>query len=211
MIRQCKGYRVVSLPLSADGNGLHYLYIKEHSDSMGKAINFSDDDNHSSSSGRVLFVGNIDYCCHSLGRDLDEAMLQAIIRQLFQEFGDIDSISISKFHNEDKSSWDEKTRFAHVAFMKKSSIKAALTASDQIYFDIGRQIASKFGLSFYVKSKQDILKAQTPFFDVKTNELKESIAEFMKEYDEKEELRLLEIKRKAEQPDDDGFVLVKPK
>ncbi len=203
---------MVSLPVSSDGNSLHYLYIKEHVDSASKAINSTMNDSHSfsSSSGKVLFVGNIDYCCHSLGRDIDESILQAIVRQLFQEFGDIDSISISKFQNEDKS-WDEKTRFAHVAFMKKSSVKAAMTASDQIYFDIGRQIASKYGRSFNVKDKNEILKAQPSFFDLKTSELKESVAEFMKEYDEKEELRLLEIKKKSEQPDDDGFILVKPR
>jgi len=207
-MRSIKGYRSVALPICEDGSGLHYIYIKEHSD---KGSSLQDPSQVTvPRSGKVLFVGNVDYF-HSSCDNNNEDYVQEIIRVLFQNFGEIDSVSVSKFQEDGRSVLEEKTRFAHVSFMKKNSVKAALTANDQLYHDIGRTIAEKYGKSFTVKSSLDILKSQPLFFDVKASELKESIASFMKEFDENEEIKLLELKRKSEIPDDDGFVLVKSK
>jgi hypothetical protein len=63
-----------------------------------------------------------------------------------------------------------------------------------------------------VKNKKDIVLGQSTWFDVNVSELKESIADFMKDYDEDQERKLGELRNKSENADEeDGFVMVKPR
>ena len=73
------------------------------------------------------------------------------MRDVFSSFGDIQNIAISEFKDQSSLERDvfsldrtgaRNTRFAHVIFEKKSSIKAVLQVSDEIYRQIGEKMRS---------------------------------------------------------------------
>lgn len=199
-MRNIKSYRVIALPLL--GAVHHYIYLKEHHDTQSP-----DESNPEYQQGHVLFVGNITFS-YQMNELLNESILQDILKLLFQDFGEITSISISRFN--EASNTLEKSRFAHVKFAKKKYLRNALTSNDEVYEAIGRRLSSQFNLfsNFNLKSSKDIVSSQPLFYDVNPDELKESISEFMKDFEEKEEIKLLNAMKG---PDDDGFIMVKPR
>jgi RNA recognition motif-containing protein len=208
-MRLIKGYRVITLPMGV-GGASHYLYIKEHSEKSA-AMSTHMDEGKSMDKNNSLFIGNVDYIY--IKSNENEELVNTILRELFQSFGAIDSIAISKYQHQDEHLYAEKARFAHLRFMKKSSLRTALAASDQVYEEIGKSIADKFGLSsaFNTKSSSEIISHLSPYYDINPAELRDSVSKFMRDFDEAEEIKMLELKKRSEVADDDGFVLVKPR
>jgi ribosomal RNA-processing protein 7 len=200
-MRHFKGYRVIDIPLGV-GGALQSLYIKEHIDRVNKA----DKDNASSSAkGKTLFVGNIDY-----GRHMKEKDLHDYLKFLFASFGNIVSISFSIIDNDNDI--HTISRFAHILFDKKNAIKNIISASDTIFYNIGKELSQKWGPGTYfnIKRKKSIEEVSKMFSYIDTDplELQEEVDSFMKEFDENEEMELAERLRQSKEPDDDGFIKV---
>lgn len=183
-----KGFKVISIPLS--DRAFHHLFIKEHSDK--------------GSSGKVLFVGNVDILL-----DMSHEEIDKYLRILFERYGEIESVSISSFDPDQRI---DNTRFAHINFNKKSSVKLSLNPSETDY-ELGiKETMEHLGLS--KEKKENVLfsaneiKALFPLFDTNPKDLQEDIDEFMKDYDEQEQLKELRLKELANQPDEDGFITV---
>ena len=143
-----KGFKVLDVPL---GPGLsnHSFYLKEHSENkVNKA------------SGSTLFVGNVHYRF-----DLTNENIHDLMHDLFNVFGDIESVSLSDFPIDcslPNLSMLRNSAFAHVEFKKKSSLKAALSSnSSPVYDEIKVKIASKWGLkrtsSSHKRNTNDII------------------------------------------------------
>ncbi len=110
-----KGFRIVDIPLQENGGVIHSLFVKEHADRQKKDSN-----------GKILFVGNVDYRQNMSHNDIDE-----YLRLLFSRFGEVVSISVSAFSADDHAN----TRFAHLEFAKKSSMKLIMTTPDNELFE----------------------------------------------------------------------------
>jgi hypothetical protein len=183
-----KGYRVLDVPLDGEGIAIHHLFIREHTNK------------NSSAQGRTLFVGNIDCTI-----DLSHEEIDAYLRILFGRFGAIESISVSAFSDDHM----EKTRFAHLVFAKKSSIKLTMNATDNDYNHALKEVASHFGFldERHPKTISEI-KAMFTFFDVDHRELQEEVDEFMREFDENEQRDIDERNASLNVADADGFITV---
>lgn len=197
-MRHFKGYRVIDIPLGVGGTS-QSLYIKEHIDRVSKT------DNTSNSKGKTLFVGNIDY-----GRHMKEKDLHDYLKFLFASFGNIISISFSVIDSD--SDVHTISRFAHILFDKKNAIKNIISASDTIFYNIGKELSQKWGPGAYfnIKRKKTIeeVSKMFPYIDADPLELQEEVDSFMKEFDENEEMELAERLRQSKEPDDDGFIKV---
>lgn len=217
MVRTVKGYRIIDIPLL--NGSLHSLFIKAHTD--------KNDDGDSN--GKVAFIGNVDYGLRMTYEEID-----GYLRDLFQGFGDIESVSVSKFKGErrndsnndediqDEDDWyqlkkrerenNTMSRFAHVAFAKKGALKAALTASDATYYQLGESIVKKWGLDqrFRLKRKRspEEIASMFPYIQEKPEDLEEEVNSFMMEYEEKEEMDKKEREMKSRMADEDGFMPV---
>jgi hypothetical protein len=135
-MKHVKGYRIIELPLSeSTGEAVHSLYIKEHSSR-----------DSSSNSSKVLFVGNVNYRIN-----MSDSDIEAYLNLIFSRFGDIASISVSKFGAEARES-SADTAFAHVSFNKKSSIKFALGGADSDYNIAVGEVVRRWGVEFARKS-----------------------------------------------------------
>ena len=193
LMRFVKEYRVVDVDLGAGGACQCFL-MKEHSDRTSPG--------HDNAQGRTLFVGNIDY-----GRDLDANEIEALIEDFFSSFGVIESVSLSQFKG---TGTTRNTRFAHVVFEKKKTIKLIMQASDRIYADIIKKVRLTWGL--------DVLKGeftsssivdQYMLRDVDPDELKEEVNTIMTEFELGEKAAVEERERRLQEADEDGFTMVK--
>jgi hypothetical protein len=165
------------------------LYIKEHSD------------RNLVSKGKKLFVGNFDL---SLNSTNDE--IQNYLTTLFSRFGTIESIYISSQNEVDK----KLTRFSHIEFTKRSFLQLSLQASDELYFEAGKEINIEF-FSEKAKSKltKSFLKSKYGLVDEDPNQLQEEIDNYMEDFEQNEILAKLKQDKKFSEVDDDGFKLVK--
>jgi len=201
-MRYFKGYRVIDLPLGIGGS-LQSLYVKEHIDKSNKNDNNNNNDNKSK--GKTLFVGNIDY-----GRQMKEKDLHDYLKYLFASFGNIISISFSVIDNDDDKYIT--SRFAHILFDKKNAIKNIISASDSIFYNIGKELSQKWGPGVYfnIKRKKSIeeISKMFPYINSDPKELQEDVDAYMKEFDEKEEMEQAERIRQSKEPDNDGFTKV---
>ncbi len=187
-MRVVKGYRVVDIPLNKDKTAVHHLFIREHTNKASPA------------NGRTLFVGNIDCTV-----DLSHEEIDAYLRILFNRFGTVESISVSAFGDDQT----EKTRFAHLVFGKKSSIKLSMSASDNDFDHAAREVATHFGFLEDNRSKTiSDIKSMFTFFDVDARELQQEVDEFMREFDENEQRDIDERNAALNVPDADGFITV---
>ena len=191
-MRYFKGYRIIDLPFGIGGS-LQSLYVKEHSD--------KDNENK----GKTLFVGNIDY-----GRQMKEKDLNDYLKDLFASFGNIVSISFSIIDNDDDKY--ATSRFAHILFDKKNAIKNIISASDTIFYNIGKEVSQKWGPAAYfnIKRKKTIeeISKMFPYIESDPKELQEDVDAYLKEFDDKEEIERAERIRQSKEPDDDGFTKV---
>ena len=85
------GYRVIDVPVGL-GGVLHTLYIKEHNNPKSTDLTSNGGDDNQNLKGRVLFVSNVDYGLKRTHTDID-----GYLREIFQGFGEIISVSVSKF------------------------------------------------------------------------------------------------------------------
>ena len=106
-----------------------------------------------------------------------------------------------------------ESRFAHVVFAEKNALKACLAASDTMYYGITKQIAARYGAKAsecHLLSAKDLYKQRQYRWPI-TSELQSQAEEFMQSYDEEEHAAKIDRDKRAREPDDDGFVLVKTK
>ncbi len=156
--------------------------------------------------------------------------IDAYLKELFSDFGKIESVSVSKVKQTTKEGNDdeilpsdknynyrnennENSRFAHVTFVKKSAIKSILAANDSVYYELAKNIAFKWGIYKRLgqshiteckgKSSQDIRKSLS-YIEINTDDLQRDVDSYMKDFDEQEQLQLLEQKKKLNVPDEDG-------
>ena len=111
------------------------------------------------------------------------------LRDVFGGFGDISNIAISEFIDRESNSTSRNARFAHVFFSKKSGVKSALQATQQMYDDVSEAIGQKWGLSSssLPKTSKEIAEAFTQR-GVDLEELKEDVNSFMAEFEEQEQV-----------------------
>lgn len=189
-----KDFRVLYVPLGI-GGAVHPLYIKQHSDNSG------------ANDSKTLFVGNIDY-----GRNLSHQEIDEFFKDIFSGFGAISSCSVSEYKNSSPTNGGLKnSRFAHLTFQKKSSLKSIVQSTDTVFTSIFKDVSTKWGVSDMINAKKtakEILQ-QHSIFDTNMEELKENADSFMTEFDEKEQIQLSEKRKRSKEADEDGFVLVK--
>lgn len=182
-----KGYRIIAIPIDSVERATHYLYVKEHNDKNHK--------------GSTLFVGNID-----LLPEMTQEQVDNFLRLAFSSFGDIESISLSELGR----NMTDKSRFAHINYTKKTSVKMALNAKDEEYQPLLARASSAIGLQ---KELNNLTRAQIrsmfPLFDVNTKQLQEDVDSFMLEFDAEEKAKEEEEDRRANVPDEDGFIVVR--
>ena len=188
-MKNIKGFRIIEIPLGENVEGFHYLYIKEHS---GSKVNKDD-------AGRVLFVGNVDYRISMTPETIDE-----YLRLLFDRFGDISNVYVSAIEEGSTAT----TRFAHVQFAKKSTLKMTLNGNDSDYTIGCSQVCEKYGLVVRKASIEDIQRKHK-FVDCDAEELQEEVDSFMNEFDENELIMKKEREERLNQVDEDGFMPVK--
>ena len=137
-----KGFKVLDVPLGP-GLAIHSFYLKEHSENKVNKAN-----------GTTLFVGNVHYRF-----DLTNENIHDFMHDLFNVFGDIESVSLSDFPIDctlPNLSTLRNSAFAHVEFKKKSSLKAALSSnSGPIYDEIKVKISSKWGFKHTSSQKRN--------------------------------------------------------
>lgn len=188
-MRHVKGYRILDIPLGPGIDGYHYLYIKEHAG--GKA--------NKESSGKVLFVGNVEYRINMTNESIDE-----YLRLLFSRFGDIVGVSVSVLPEDTAVT----SKSAHVEFTKKSTLKLALNASDNDYKLACQEVCDQFGVVVRKKSAAEI-KRMFAWEDCNVAELQHEVDAFMAQYDETESILKREREERLNQVDEDGFMPVK--
>jgi hypothetical protein len=205
-----KGYRIISLPFppspiqnDLSKQAFHHLFVKEHFDNQNKA-----------NSGKILFVGNISYFAGSV---LSYENLHDYLKLFFERYGEIDTVSLSEEDDNSRSAASH-TRFAHIHFVKKSTVKYILsTVTDN---EFGQLIKSEIlpfleqyrpknvvGNGNIAKMKENI-RELFPLYDIDEKEFEENINQFMLEFNEKESNDLFNRNEMKNQPDDDGFITV---
>jgi len=208
-----KNYRILKLAICASNciegdqlDGHHYLYIKEHQSKEATAIGARDGQAKSGTKGRTLFVGNIDYRL-----SMTEDDLNGYLRLLFSRFGDINDIYISALPEpvpfSDRRTNQINTRYAHINFSKKSSLKLALTASDTDYDAACKEVTENYGLELKPKKSSDI-KKMFAFIDQDADQLQVHVDSYMKSFEEQEIIQLKQREEQLTKPDDDGFMPV---
>lgn len=188
-MKQVKGFRIIEVPLSESLEGVHPLYIKEHSGSKVSK----------ESTGKVLFVGNVDYRINMSHEDISE-----YLQLLFSRFGDIENVSVSQLAADGTAN----SRCAHLEFTKKSSLKLALSSGDEDYVTACREVCEQFGLEVRKKTAAEI-KLKFSFVDVNPVELQEEVDAFMADFDNQEHVMRQEREERLNQIDEDGFMPVK--
>jgi len=202
-MRFVKDFRIIEVSLGVGGSQ-HSLYTKIHLD--------GDADKTKS---RTMFVGNVD-----LGRTLSHAEIDGYLRDLLGGFGEIESVSVSHFStegaNNSSSSSSRKhrhettrnARFAHVVFVKKTAVKAALAASDADYSKLGLDIGARWGVRDDIRPRRKSeFAAQVPLFDLNPDETREDINTTMMDFEENEASTRKALMKAAREPDSDGFVV----
>ena len=192
-MRFAKEYRVLDVDLGA-GGASQCILLKEHSD---RTSNNAKD--------RTLFLGNIDY-----GRELDSGEVEAFIADFFSSFGNIESVSLSHFKKEVGST--RNTRFAHVIFDKKKTLKLVMQATDQMYADINNNLKQNWGLEVIHENfgSSDILDMYM-LKDTDPVELQLEVDTIMADFELGEKAAIEERERKLLEADADGFMMVKPR
>ena len=196
-MKYIKDFRLLQIPTGAPSSSInHYLYIKEH---KGASEN---------GGGKTLFVGNVDYC---KWRPADE--IDGMMRILFSVFGTIEAVSLSDVASSSSSSnlFDRKSRFVHVQFESKKSLKTALNAEDSEYASNCDKVMQLYGFSFASfesKSAKEIRKSFVfPYED--PVELDVELTDFMRSFEEGELAEKKERERRSREADEDGFIMPK--
>ena len=185
-----KGFNVLMIPLGRCGLSRHVFFLKEHTENKVEA----------KGNGRTLFVGNCDFDNKTLTND----EIQELFEDIFGVFGAIESISISAF---DSQSLTRNARFAHVQFLKKSTLKAVLSPTSQsIFEEIGSTISDKWGIKLTKGSAVHFHSKYQYDYSI-ADEISEEVGVYLREFEEKEDSDDLKRKR-AENEDDEGFVKV---
>jgi hypothetical protein len=114
--------------------------------------------------------------------------IEGYLSELFSNFGDIESISISKFSNDDQKKI-QSTRFAHIKF-KNKRVKKVLTSSDEFYNSIIPGIVTNWGLSkngSLKRTRNEILEDYV-LSDTNSSTLQEEVDSFMIDFEEQEQV-----------------------
>ena len=206
---------MLRIPLSV--GVYHDLFVKAHREN-------SVESDHTS----VLFVGNIDLVPKMSYEDIE-----AYLKSLFGSFGSIEGVHISagrsksddNDHNDntlDISSQNgvercenitsAMSRFAHVSFSKSKSVRAILSAiKNKEMGSFTESIGKDYGYfhDSTPKRKRDIAK-MFPWLDYHSlKDVREDVNEYMRVYEEEEEIERKEKIRRMNEMDADGFIPVR--
>jgi len=134
------------------------------------------------------------------------------LRLLFSRFGDISDIHISALpehtvYTSDRRTNHINTRYAHVGFTKKSSLKLALNASDMDYDTACSEVTENYGMEMKPKKSSDI-RTMFAFIDQDADQLQVQVDSYMKSFEENEIIQLKQREEQITKPDDDGFIPV---
>jgi hypothetical protein len=136
--------------------------------------------------------------------------VRGLVGDLFGGFGDIESISVSEFqqqHDDTEGHGRRNARFAHVVFGKRSAVRAALQAGDDLYSRLGRDaVAGKWGILHSASSSGEggrlalsVKELQSAYANSVSpaaaassvaSELRAEADEFMRDFEEKERVRV---------------------
>lgn len=204
-MRYVKGYRIIDIPLGNTISGHHSIYIKEHQPNTRSSGDGAAADTTATSdgSGKILFIGNVDYRINMSHEQID-----GYLRLLFERFGDIRSITVSEFAVDQSAN----TRFAHLTFAKKSTLRFALETGDAEYAPAVEEVAAQFGFEahFEPKSKQQIREMMGFYRGSRDpRQLQQEVDEFMLQFEEKESAALRKREEALNTADEDGFMPVK--
>ena len=188
--RKVNGLQILDIPVSSQGISFHSFYLKEHNENKTQ-----------NGISKTLFVGNVDF---KDDMSLDE--ISSLLTDIFDVFGSIESISVSDFTNDESSS--KNSRFAHVVFKSKSSLKSIFSPSSQnIFKEIKNKIAVKYAkVQVLTDSRSIDSRYCYGFNDPKM--LSEEASAYIQDYEEHEMLDVLKLNRESE-VDEDGFTQVK--
>eukprot|EP01038_Epipyxis_sp_PR26KG_P011302 gene11302-15162_t len=190
------GFRVIDIPLPRSGC-FHSLFIKEHTERSSTNIKSI------TQTGPILFVGNIDYEFNMSNENID-----IYLRFLFEQFGDVKSISISSL-DESSTINHGYSRFAHLEYKKPSSLKNALNAANSLYFQVCKKMLENDGSANRELKSIAELKSSYLFVDENPDDLQEEVDEYMKDFEENENILKLELEKSLNEVDADGFIKVK--
>jgi len=147
----------------------------------------------------------------SPGRILSDDGVNDLLCDIFSHFGDIDSVTVSRFKSDNQPNRVARinSRFAHLLFKKRSSLKSALKADGKVYEPILQNCSQKWGIKDYL-SPRSLKDIADPYllFNVDVSELKSHVDGYMRTFDEGEQLEIQEINKKRKIKDDDGFIQV---
>ncbi|KAJ1424857.1 ribosomal RNA-processing protein 7-domain-containing protein, partial [Ochromonadaceae sp. CCMP2298] len=155
---------------------------------------------------KVLFVGNVDYRIN-----MSDTHIEAYLSLIFSRFGDISSISLSKFGADNSGGACENsadTAFAHINFAKKSSIKFALLGAESDYALAAGEVCEQHGIRFERKSGAQI-RGMFAFMDEDAEALQEESDLYMEQFDEAETVMKRDREAALNTVDADGFEMVK--
>ena len=185
-IRTVNGLSILDVPIGC-GMSFHSFYLKEHHENKAQ-LNIS----------KTLFVGNVDF---KENASLEE--ISNLLTDIFGVFGSVESISVSDFTNQDAN---KNSRFAHVCFKNRSSLKSILSnSSHSIFSDIKKNIAMKYMPQKQLSSKFTSSQYYYDYDD--SSKLADEASTYIQNYEENEMLET--IKRNQElKVDEDGFTQV---
>lgn len=189
-IRTVNGLLILDIPVTAHGISFHSFYLKEHNENKS----------HGSIS-KTLFVGNVDF---KENMSLDE--ISRLLTDIFEVFGSIESISVSDFTNDENSI--KNSRFAHVVFKSKSSLKTIFSPlSQNVFVEIKNNIAVKYSTAQKLINCNPINSKYCYDFN-DSKKLSEEASAYIHDYEENEMLEISKRNKESE-VDEDGFTQVK--
>ena len=101
-------------------------------------------------------------------------------------------MSLSQFKSEPEVVNTTKSRFAHVTFAKRKSVRSALSASDTIYAEIGIQVSASWGMNEEIKPQSiKHIYNRCRLADTDVDALKLRVDQDMQEFEEREQVGIL--------------------
>ena len=144
----------------------------------------------------------MDYIRERTTEEIDE-----IVRLLFSSFGSIESVSLSA----DKS-LNQASRFVHVEFANKKSLRAVLTASEAEFVTTCEKLVERFGISKQMQQKSvKEIRSSLVFPYVQAEALNLELSAYMHDFEEAEFAERKAREKRSREADEDGFIQVKPR
>jgi hypothetical protein len=120
---------------------------------------------------------------------LSNEEVDQLLREVFNSFGDINSVSLSDFKSGDGDGFRRKSRFGHVTFAKKKSLESALNASDNIYREIASKVCEKWGMDSLIRPRKiRRIFIENQIKDTNLEDLKARVDETLAQFEDDEKV-----------------------